>query len=571
MRVQAKRHATPPPVRLGQLGDVQEREADQTAARIMRGGLAAPILAATSPTVSPSAVGPGPAAAAPVARAARAIRTGGQPLTAPDRAFLEPAFGRNLSAVRIHTGATAAGAAQAIGATAYAHRNHIAFAPGQYRPGTPAGRHLLAHEITHTLQQGSAGTIRRTCPSDANRIPEGDMDDFETMVDEIHAHGNYSKRLAEVAKKFPKDPIAQEGKEAADQIIDGARASACPMYYITELKALFDTVPANRKQTAKNERAAMTQRAGNETLRIFTAWDPIAFGLSQMEEAVAHPTEHKGWRKATGNQGKTFLIDDSDPTNILVYMKVRVTVGANGQPLDVENVKALEDAIEKESAQPGYMVNIEFVDTPGDDVFEVQTDPEDWPHSTNWVKGAGTLSHEAHHLLGLEDRYDYIESHATNENMRIDRRLHVFRRQMVRAPDALKQHSKMERSRSDRRFNEQDLCALGGTSADYRGCLVARFGMRPAMEIRGIGRSLMHPYDPRNAALLEVLREAWDSRPAKEREAGCQTGDPLCGIAPESAFGDPNIIGNHADDHGLPEPHDPPSPDQMKRKARKSP
>ncbi len=109
----------------------------------------------------------GPAAtgtSAATAAAARAVAGGGSPLPRTVRAFFEPRFGHGLDRVRIHTGAEAHSAARGIGARAYTLGHDIAFAAGQYRPDTPAGRHLLAHELTHTLQQSASQrerTIRR--------------------------------------------------------------------------------------------------------------------------------------------------------------------------------------------------------------------------------------------------------------------------------------------------------------------------------------------------------------------------------------------------------------------------
>ena len=88
--------------------------------------------------------------------AANAVASGGRPLSATDRAYFEPRFGHDLSSVRLHTDGAAQQAARAINARAYTLRNHIAFAPGEHNPGSLEGRRLLAHELTHTLQQGGA-------------------------------------------------------------------------------------------------------------------------------------------------------------------------------------------------------------------------------------------------------------------------------------------------------------------------------------------------------------------------------------------------------------------------------
>ena len=77
----------------------------------------------------------------------------GQVLPDSDRDFFESRFGRDFSSVRIHTDSQAAGAAQSLNAVAFTHRSNIAFAPGQYAPHTSSGRSLLAHELTHVVQQ----------------------------------------------------------------------------------------------------------------------------------------------------------------------------------------------------------------------------------------------------------------------------------------------------------------------------------------------------------------------------------------------------------------------------------
>jgi hypothetical protein len=81
------------------------------------------------------------------------ITEGGRPLAAPVRDFFEPRFGHSFEHVRVHDDAAAHRSARAIGAKAYTVGNHISFVGGQYNPGTLAGRELLAHELTHVLQQ----------------------------------------------------------------------------------------------------------------------------------------------------------------------------------------------------------------------------------------------------------------------------------------------------------------------------------------------------------------------------------------------------------------------------------
>lgn len=82
--------------------------------------------------------------------------TGGQPMSTDVRSFMEPRFGADFGNVRIHNDAESASLSNQLSARAFTYQNHIFFSRDQYQPGTSDGRHLLAHELTHTVQQGAA-------------------------------------------------------------------------------------------------------------------------------------------------------------------------------------------------------------------------------------------------------------------------------------------------------------------------------------------------------------------------------------------------------------------------------
>ena len=86
------------------------------------------------------------------------LRSPGQPLELPTRAFMEPRFGNNFSQVRIHTDTRAAEAASAINARAFTQGRNVVFAAGEYDPGSAHGRNLLAHELAHFVQ--ASGDVR---------------------------------------------------------------------------------------------------------------------------------------------------------------------------------------------------------------------------------------------------------------------------------------------------------------------------------------------------------------------------------------------------------------------------
>ncbi|MFP3556894.1 DUF4157 domain-containing protein [Paraburkholderia sp. SIMBA_049] len=82
------------------------------------------------------------------------LRSSGEPLGRAARALFESRFAHDFSRVRVHRDGQATRSAQAIDALAYTVGNHIVFAEGQYAPDTIAGSRILAHELTHVVQQG---------------------------------------------------------------------------------------------------------------------------------------------------------------------------------------------------------------------------------------------------------------------------------------------------------------------------------------------------------------------------------------------------------------------------------
>ncbi len=145
-----------PALRISAAHDPAEREAESVAARVARGGIghAAPGLQRSPLLVQRQSPGAAGGVASPMVEArVRAAATGGSPLVPALRQTLEPRFRADFGGVRLHTDAKAAALATAIGARAFTFGNHIFFNAGQYQPQTPEGLELLAHELTHTIQQ----------------------------------------------------------------------------------------------------------------------------------------------------------------------------------------------------------------------------------------------------------------------------------------------------------------------------------------------------------------------------------------------------------------------------------
>ncbi|MFG3340759.1 DUF4157 domain-containing protein [Glycomyces sp. NPDC048151] len=102
------------------------------------------------------------------------IGSGGSPLDLDTRADMEGRFGQDFSNVRVHTDSAAHESAKSVNAQAYTVGSDIVFQSGNYDPGSDSGKHMLAHELTHVVQQRSGpvdgtdagGGVKVSDPSD---------------------------------------------------------------------------------------------------------------------------------------------------------------------------------------------------------------------------------------------------------------------------------------------------------------------------------------------------------------------------------------------------------------------
>ncbi|MBY5456442.1 DUF4157 domain-containing protein [Rhizobium leguminosarum] len=181
------RHSSVPAVQMKMTvntpGDKFEQEADRTADRVMRMPTSAEKLQRREDdklqrtgmpddklqkapveekklqrdaAAGASSGGATPVVAGNVQSAIQNKTTGGEPLSSDVRGHMEPRFGADFSNVRIHRDAESASLSNQLSARAFTYQNHIFFSRDQYQPGASEGQHLLAHELTHTIQQGHA-------------------------------------------------------------------------------------------------------------------------------------------------------------------------------------------------------------------------------------------------------------------------------------------------------------------------------------------------------------------------------------------------------------------------------
>ena len=102
------------------------------------------------------------------------LRSRGQPHDPQTRGFMETRFGHDFSGVRVNSDERAASSANDI-SNAHSMGSHIVFGAGQFDPSSSAGRRLLAHELTHIIQQSRAGGLSLQCDKregEAKDVPE---------------------------------------------------------------------------------------------------------------------------------------------------------------------------------------------------------------------------------------------------------------------------------------------------------------------------------------------------------------------------------------------------------------
>ncbi|QWW71203.1 DUF4157 domain-containing protein [Rhizobium sp. WYJ-E13] len=130
-------------------------------------------------------------AAPPVLTTAISPAGGGAPLPASVRSFMEPRFGANFGNVRIHTGNAAAEQSASLNAHAFTVGQHVFFGRNQFQPESSSGRELIAHELTHTIQQGAA--VQRSAAPDISERSEPQIQRFglSDALDYIADKANY--------------------------------------------------------------------------------------------------------------------------------------------------------------------------------------------------------------------------------------------------------------------------------------------------------------------------------------------------------------------------------------------
>jgi hypothetical protein len=208
------------------------------------------------------------------------LRSKGEPIDGAARAVLEPRFKHDVSDVRVHTDHAAAGSARALDAVAYTVGNHVVFDEAQYRPRSYSGLRLLAHELTHVVQQRAAAGAVTASPASAERAAET----AERQI--VGGAGAMPMSAANLA-------IARKPRSLTSTVNPASMTDA---ELQREINAIREWLRSQSESSVENNQLAVTLgQLGQELLRRHPgarppearAGAPIAFGLLSTAQVAA--------------------------------------------------------------------------------------------------------------------------------------------------------------------------------------------------------------------------------------------------------------------------------------------
>jgi hypothetical protein len=233
------------------------------------------------------ASGPAPAPPGVTPSVRQALASPGRPLSSDTRTSLEPLFAADFSRVRVHDDEAAARSARDIAADAYTVGHDVVFARGRFAPETRAGRALLAHELTHVVQQ-RAGLSPRLTDGPASEAHEREADamaerataapavaafiaedDAPSLAPGQLRRGTFLARLRPALCRAADAELARVGQDSRD----------CP--YLERAFAQFETQSAAQLERTMRRFAPRSARASSADEAITLVAARVAQGVRQ--------------------------------------------------------------------------------------------------------------------------------------------------------------------------------------------------------------------------------------------------------------------------------------------------
>lgn len=174
------------------------------------------------------------------------LRSPGKPLDPAARAFMEPRFGYDFSAVRVHTDSASSRSAEDVSARAYTVGHHVVFRQGEYTPNTPLGQRLLAHELAHVIQQSPGEAMLQRAETDTTPDCATVVESKADVNTYVNAHLAAARKSAgpsgsgkDVAKALAKDVghDTSAGRTAAEDWVENSLTTTTPPKAILPAKS----------------------------------------------------------------------------------------------------------------------------------------------------------------------------------------------------------------------------------------------------------------------------------------------------------------------------------------------
>jgi len=232
----------------------------------------------------------------------QAAKTSGQPLPDSLRTSLEPHFGRDFGGVRIHTGGEADDLSRQLGARAFTTGHDIFFREGEYQPQSDDGKGLIAHEITHVVQQNALGPSGRADRGQLLRLQASPVEAPGTTAEEkTNSPATEESWLYGVFKEVAS---AEEVRAVVAFMVDAGVRTSKITYLVRQLlktlspSQVFAVLSELRKVPPENFEALFKALASPSAAKLFkiieTAGLIIAIIIMAIDVAAAIDKEEYG-------------------------------------------------------------------------------------------------------------------------------------------------------------------------------------------------------------------------------------------------------------------------------------
>lgn len=259
--------------------------------------------------VMPSRVGGGaPSVPRGFASSMRQSSGDGQPVPEETRTFFESRFGADFGSVRIHTGTEATKLNRSIRAKAFTRANHIYFSDGAYDPSSSGGKTLLAHELTHVVQQGHARPSEASQPASSSPGVHGGGGVLQRQEDEAApedqpteeqkaaalAAAARAEKLAEQAADYGRAEVAKSKQEKAEKKEEEKGSKQ---------KARAEGAQANEAEKKGKKRRKPEERGTRAAPPEKTEGEPEAGEARAAEKSPASPEEDPAFQQVVERVG----------------------------------------------------------------------------------------------------------------------------------------------------------------------------------------------------------------------------------------------------------------------------